>query len=80
VHTRRANGERHVEPVVEEERHRERLAQRARCRGECSGIGVLEAELHGGDAPPLGREAELHEVAAAEEGVVGDQHESEDLR
>ncbi len=80
MHARSTDDERYIEPIVDEERHAERGEERAGRRGELAGAGMLEPQLHGGDAAAFRRLAERHEVPTPDEGVVGDQHQPQDFR
>ena len=80
MHAVGADGERHVDPVVDDERNAHGLQQRPADLGELSGGGGLEAELDRGDAPLLRRPDQRHEVPPTDERIVRDEHELERLR
>lgn len=72
-----ASEEGDVDPVVHEERHRQGLHQSS-CQGQEFDVrGLLEAELHRGHATGHGGQRDGHWIAGAEEGVVGDEQETE---
>ena len=69
--------QRHIESIVDEERHRQRGHQPP---GQCQQLAVrclLEPQLHRGDAPGDRRGRDGHRVAHSQEGVVGHQQETE---
>ncbi len=75
MHALRADGERHVDPVVDDEGNAHRLQQRPAEFSQFSRGGRLESELHRGDAPLLRRPDQCHEVPPPDERIVGDEHE-----
>jgi len=80
VHAVRPGGERHIEPVVDENRHGHGASEGTRELHELAGRRVLEAQLHGRDPARHGGTAHRHDVAPGEQAVVGDEQEPQGLR
>ena len=79
VHAVRANGEGHIQAVVDDEGNAERLQQCAADSGQVGGGGPLEPELDRRDPPLLCGLDDGDQITATQEGVVGHEHESERL-
>ncbi len=71
----RSGRQRNIQPVVDEHRHFERGDEIPGAREQLAGRGVFEPKLDTGHAPAYRRLADGDEVAAAQQGVVRDEHQ-----
>ncbi len=77
VHPGRAGEHRHVESIVDEDRHRQVVDQPARQRQQPAIGQGLGAELHRGDAACHRLPTTRQRIPAGEQAIVGDQEEAE---
>ena len=77
-----AGGQRHVDAIVDDQRHAERRQRRVERSGELDEgprAGRLLAQLHGGDAAADGGEHDILERTLAGHAAIGHQHQRQRL-
>jgi hypothetical protein len=80
MHPVGADGERHVDPVVEDDRNAHCPQERPARDGQVSRRSGLEPELYRGDAPLLRCADQAHQIPPTDKCVVSNEHELQCLR
>ncbi len=80
MHPRGPGRERHVHPIVHEDRYADRAPEDPRDLAQLAWRGPLEPKLHRGHAAAHRRLGQCDDVPLADERIVGDEHQAQEGR